>query len=133
MIAADVHSYRDLIAWQKAMDVVAMVYEQTCFLPPDERYGLCSQMRRSAVSIASNIAEGWGGNFGQEYVRFLRIARGSTFELETQVQICTRLDLPGDWTGVVVLCNEVGRIINGLITSVQRTIDKRDECRSPEP
>jgi four helix bundle protein len=114
-----VESYRDLVAWQKAINLVVFVYDETRHLPADERYGLTSQMRKCAVSIASNIAEGWGRESTDDYVRFLRTARGSIFELLTQVEICTRLGSPGDWPGVHKVADELGRIMHGLIRAVR--------------
>ena len=87
-----VQSYRDLIIWQKSIALVTMLYKATMQLPKEEMYGLTSQMRRSAVSIPSNIAEGFGRNSQLEFKRFLNIALGSLFELETQVEICKNLE-----------------------------------------
>ena len=78
---------RDLVVWQKAMELVAEIYNHTKSFPEDERYGLTLQLRRSAVSLPSNMAEGYGRNSTQDYVRFLRIANGSLFELQTQLEI----------------------------------------------
>ena len=85
------NAVKDLIAWQQAMDLVQMVYQFTSKLPKEELYGLTSQMRRSAVSIASNIAEGQGRNSKGEFYQFLGNARGSLEELRTQVLIAQRL------------------------------------------
>jgi four helix bundle protein len=124
MNAGEVTSYRDLIAWQKGMDLVCCAYHVTKSLPPEEKYGLTAQMRRSAVSIPSNVAEGWGRHFGADFIRHLQMARGSTFELSTQAEICNRLGFAGEWHRVVSACDEIGRVINGLITSVQRNLDQ---------
>ena len=80
-----------LRVWQSAMDLVIATYEKTNTFPKFELYGLAQQMRRAAVSIPSNIAEGYGRNSDVEFLRFLHIARGSLFELETQIQIAARL------------------------------------------
>ncbi|MBN2744771.1 MAG: four helix bundle protein [Marinilabiliaceae bacterium] len=80
-------TYRDLIAWQKSMVLVTMVYDVSRIFPKDEVYGLTNQMRRAAVSIPSNIAEGFGRNSKAELIRFSQIAMGSIFELQTQVEI----------------------------------------------
>ncbi len=77
-------SYQDLVAWQRSRVLVRLVYETTASLPADERFGLTSQMRRAAVSIMSNIAEGYGRGTPQDFGRFLRMSRASLFELETQ-------------------------------------------------
>src|SRR5262245_9388575 len=118
-VATEVNSYRDLIVWQKGMDLVCAVYEQTKLLPADERFGLVVQLRRCAVSIPSNIAEGWGRHQGAEYIRFLFIARGSTYELSSQAEICMRLGYAGDWDTILASCDETGRLLHGLIKSVQ--------------
>ena len=83
--------YRDLIVWQKGVDMVVGIYDVTRLLPDEEKWGLVSQMRRCAISIPSNIAEGYGRGATRDYSRFLKIAAGSCNELETQLEIC---DLP---------------------------------------
>jgi four helix bundle protein len=85
-------NYRDLIAWQKAMDLVVAVYRATEQFPKEEIYALTSQIRRAAVSIPSNIAEGQGRGTVNEFTHFLRIAHGSLRELETQLLIAQRLE-----------------------------------------
>lgn len=79
--------YRDLIVWQKSMELVRAVYALTKQLPKEEIFALSNQLRRAVVSIPSNIAEGYGRNSKQDYLRFLNIARGSKYEVETQHQI----------------------------------------------
>jgi four helix bundle protein len=86
-----IRSYKDLIIWQRGMDLVVSVYGKTAKLPSTEQFGLTAQMRRSAVSIPSNIAEGWGRQATGEYRRYLSFARGSLLELETQMLLCERL------------------------------------------
>src|SRR5687768_4659595 len=110
--------YRHLIAWQKSMDLAEAVYTQTAELPLEERYGLTSQMRRAAVSIPSNIAEGQGRRSSdEEFVRFLQIALGSLCELETQIELAVRLKLftDGQVASLRPATDEVGRVVNGLI------------------
>ncbi len=134
--AESVNSYTDLIAWQKAMDLVCMTYEMTQALPQDERFGLVIQMRRCSVSIPSNIAEGWGRRSSIDYLRFLRIACGSAHELATQAEVCRRLNMHGDWDCVIDHCCEVGRIINGLASSIRRKNNIAEppfKRRSPNP
>jgi len=114
--------YRDLVAWQKAMDLTERVYRQTADFPLEERYGLTSQMRRAATSIPSNIAEGQGRrSTDEEFVRFLRIALGSLCELETQLELSTRLKMTNaeQLSGLRSSAEEVGRLLNGLIRSKQ--------------
>ena len=112
--------YRDLIVWQKSMDLVKEIYLQTGKLPNCEMFGLTNQMRRAAVSIPSNIAEGYGRHSANEYVRFLNIARGSKNELETQLQICVMLGYlqHEDALAASALCKEVSRMINALLKTI---------------
>jgi four helix bundle protein len=86
-----IKTYRDLIIWQKSLALVTEIYKITRTFPKDETYGLTAQMRRCAVSIPSNIAEGYGRNSSSDYVRFLRIAMGSLYELQTQLEISLNL------------------------------------------
>jgi four helix bundle protein len=86
-------SYRDLIVWQKSVDLVTPVYQLTYKFPYEEKYGLTSQIKRSSISISSNIAEGYGRNYIKDYARFLQMARGSLFEMQTQFQIAVNLDV----------------------------------------
>ena len=88
-----IESYRDLDVWQLAMDIVVEIYRVTKMFPSDERFGLTSQLRRAAVSIPSNIAEGHSRLGAGEYRRFVSIARGSVGEVETQLAVAARLDL----------------------------------------
>ncbi len=120
--AGKVGSYRDLIAWQKAMDLLCRTYGTTAHLPTEERFGPRAEMRRSAVSIPSNIAEGWGRHTTPDYLRFLYVARGSECELSTQAEACLRLGYGGDWSGIFTDCDEFGRILNGLISSLRERI-----------
>ncbi len=86
-----IENYRDLLVWQKGMNIVESVYRLTHKLPTDERWGLNSQMRRAAVSVPANIAEGYGRQATGEYRHHLSIARGSLLELETHLLVCRRL------------------------------------------
>lgn len=113
-------NYKDLIAWQKAMDLVVEVYRTTTAFPSEERFGLTNQVRRAAVSVPSNIAEGQGRGPTQDFVRFLCVARGSLQEVETQLILATRLGyLPQErcdrMSDLVV---ELAKVINGLIRSI---------------
>ncbi|WP_405342902.1 four helix bundle protein [Ruminococcus sp.] len=87
-----IRNYRDLLVWQKAMDLVIEVYQLTNLLPREENYNLSSQMRRAVVSIPSNIAEGQQRKTTKELIHFLSIAKGSNAELQTQFLICIRLE-----------------------------------------
>jgi four helix bundle protein len=121
-------SYKDLFAWQKAMDLVTAIYRVTASFPKEEQFGLTSQLRRAAVSIPSNIAEGQGRLSEKEFRHFLGQARGSLMEVETQCQIALNLSyLSQDQTGEILkACAEVGRILNGLITSVAQSLSGSD-------
>jgi four helix bundle protein len=120
-------SYRDLIAWKKAMELVKRVYDVTDSLPQQEMYGLVSQLRRAAVSIPSNIAEGQAHYTNPEFVR-LRHARGSLAEIETQLLIAQergyiskeKLD------ELIRDTDELGRVISGLIASMTKTKGEKD-------
>src|ERR1041385_9222001 len=115
-----IRNYTDLIAWQKAMTLAEDVYKATQLLPREERYGLVSQMRRAAVSIPSNIAEGEGRGDDGNLLRSLRISYGSLRELETQAMLAQRLRLlkEADTRPLFDQCDEVGRILNGLMKTV---------------
>ena len=117
-------TYRDLIVWQKAMAAAKVVYEVTASFPNQETYGLTAQIRRSATSIPSNIAEGFGRRGAPEYVRFLLIARGSVFEIETQLQIACDVGFlcPEDHARLSELIDEVERMLESLIRSVRACV-----------
>jgi four helix bundle protein len=111
--------YRELIAWQKAMDLVTVVYETTSSFPNREMFGLTNQLRRAAVSVPSNIAEGQARQTTKEFLHFLSIAIGSLQEVETQMIIASRLDyLEETKVGrVLEASGEVSRLICGLRNS----------------
>jgi len=88
-----INSYKGLIVWQKSMKLVKLIYSATSSFPKEEQYGLVNQIRRAAVSIPSNIAEGYGRKSQKEYLRFYSIAYGSALELETQIIIAKELNL----------------------------------------
>lgn len=116
--------YRELIVWQKAMELVKSTYELTAKYPSTEAYGLTGQMRRAAVAIPSNIAEGQGRNSTKDFLRYISIAYGSLLELETQISISEMLGyLSGNETRFLLeKCAEVGRLVNGLRNSLERKI-----------
>ena len=120
-------SYRELVVWQKAIALVIDTYSITNDFPRDEIYGLTSQLRRSAVSVPSNIAEGQGRATKGEFIQFLCHARGSLFELETQIVIANALGYitPEAEERVTVQITEVARILNGLLTSLGASNRKR--------
>ena len=114
-------TYQDLRVWQLAMEMVFQVYRCTEGFPKQEIYGLTSQMRRSAVSVPSNIAEGKGRFSRKELVHYLFQARGSLLELETQILIARKLEYLDDFESkrLIALTSEVGRLLNGLVNSLQ--------------
>jgi len=118
-------SYRDLRIWHEAVELALVVYRATAGFPKHELYGLTSQIRRAAVSIPSNIAEGKGHHSDGDFRRFLLHARGSLLELQTQILIAQRLDYLTDEQAVMLTqtADDLGRGLNGLIQSV------RGECR----
>lgn len=121
MVGEPIRSYRDLIAWQKSFQLGLSVYRATRALPSEERFGLVSQLRRSAVSIASNIAEGYGRHGRPDYRRFLKIARGSLYEVDTQLLFATELTYltPDQYTPVKQELDEAERVLAGLIRAVE--------------
>src|SRR3989338_10859701 len=115
------NSYRDLIVWQKSIELVTEIYKITRKFPKEEIYGLTSQMRRCAVSISSNIAEGRNRGTKKDYVKFLRIAYGSGAELETQITICKRIEetKQQNYTTIDSLLNEVMKMLNSMIQKLK--------------
>ena len=111
-----VKNYRDLIAWQRAMDLVSGVYAMVRGLPDAENYGLAAQLRRSAVSVATNIAEGQGRKSDREFRRYISIAQGSLCEVETEILIATRLGYVSEEkvAPLMELSSETGRLLAGL-------------------
>jgi len=115
------NSYKDLIAWRKAMDLVTEIYRVTRTLPREEMYGLTNQLRRAAVSVPSNIAEGQARFSKKEFHHFLSHARGSSVEIETQITIAENLEYlsPQQTRPLLNQAAELGRVLNGLIASIK--------------
>ncbi len=113
-----IHSFKDLIVWQKSIALAKEVYGLTSELPKEELYGLSSQMKRSAISVASNIAEGYARNHRNEYRQFLSIAQGSVAELETQIVLMKELYDNIDTATAYALLNEVQRMLFSLSKSL---------------
>lgn len=111
------NSFRKLVVWQKSMELVTEVYRVVRLLPKEELYALSSQMRRAAVSIPSNIAEGRARNSNKEFIQFLSIARGSFAELQTQLLICVNLQYLAEEqiAKAMALSEEVGKMLNKFI------------------
>jgi four helix bundle protein len=125
-------SYRDLVAWQKAMNLVEKVYSITAFFPDTERFGLVAQLRRAAVSIPSALAEGRARGSTREFSRYVSIARGSLAEVETQLVIAERLGLVDREASTPLLaqCDEQGRVLRGLKKSLDNKISNREGRRT---
>jgi four helix bundle protein len=121
-----IQTYRDLEVWQRAMNLAEEVYQQTQSFPQEEIYGLTSQMRRAVVSVPANIAEGYGRIHRKEYIHHLSIARGSLWEVETMVQLAVRLKYLERESGLKLWerLQEVGRLLNGLLRSLESKGDK---------
>lgn len=113
--------YKNLLVWQKAMDLVCAIYEVTKILPDNEKYLLTDQMRRAAISIPSNIAEGQGRDSVNEFYRFLTISHGSLKELETQLLLCERLNYFDNEqvNAIMLLVAETGRLLGGLLSKLK--------------
>jgi len=116
---AAIRTFRDLIAWQKGKELCKGVYVLTRRMPEDERFGMTNQMRRAAVSIPSNIAEGHARQSRLDFLKFLRTARGSLAELMTQLEIAWELGLLPSDENLSLLLQEVDRVLQGLIRSLE--------------
>lgn len=122
---ARIRSYRDLVAWQEAMSLAKNVYRESSRLPKSEDYGLKQQVRRACVSVPSNIAEGYGRGSRRDYVSvsFLRRARGSLYEVETQILLAGELEYltPEQTDPLLAQADECSRVLNGLITALENS------------
>lgn len=118
--------YKDLIVWQKSMELARIIYRLTSRFPHDEVFGLTNQIRRVVVSIPSNIAEGFGRGSDREFIHFLRIAKGSAAEVETQILISEDLRYvsPGDAQAAQSLCDEIVRMLGTMIVKIGKRIGK---------
>ena len=105
--------------WRVAMQIIALTYQETRVLPSEERFGLTSQMQRTAVSMAANIAEGYGRGGRQEYIRFLLIARGAACELETQVLVCRQLQYQIATDEILTQLKRWYQLMNSLLKSLR--------------
>jgi four helix bundle protein len=116
-----IRTYQDLKVWQKGMVLAEACYELTSGFPKDELYGLTSQIRRAAVSIPANIAEGYGREYPREFIQFLRIAQGSLKELETHLLLAGRVDLAPltQIEPILEICNAISRMLRSFIRALQ--------------
>ena len=112
--------FYDLKVWEKSMNLVTEVYRIVKLLPSEERYALSDQMRRSAVSIPSNIAEGHGRYSSREFAQFLSIAKGSLYELTTQLMLCERIKYLDSQhiQPLLAICDEIDKMLSSLIRSI---------------
>ena len=122
-------SFKNLAAWQRAMELGVAICGESRAMPDSERFGLTNQMRRSAVSVASNIAEGWGRGTRPEFLRFLRVARGSLCELTTQPQLAVTLQMMDPHVSVMDLIAETDRVLQGLIRNIEQKEAADDDGR----
>jgi four helix bundle protein len=131
---AQIRTYRDLIVWQRAMGLAESGYLLSAEFPPDERFGLTSQLRRARVSVPSNIAEGHASEMRGLYLRHLRVAAGSLAEVQTQVMLATRFKFVTDQQAqtILSLSTSVAKLLNGLLRSLKRGRPKRDPDRRSE-
>jgi four helix bundle protein len=118
-VKTPVRSFRDLLVWQRGMELAELVYGVTASFPADERWGLVLQLRRAAVSVPSNIAEGFGRQSRPDYLRFLRTARGSLGEVETQIELAARLRFLSDPAPVQALAREAAIMLQSLIRKLE--------------
>jgi four helix bundle protein len=117
---AIVRTFRDLIAWQRSMELARAIYRETQAMPTTEQYGLTIQMRRAAISIPSNIAEGHGRQSRADFLKYLRISRGSLMELDTQLELATTMSLIPTSDATLALLRETDRILQALIRSLEQ-------------
>ena len=117
----EIRSYKDLLVWQRGMDLVELIYQLTKKLPASEQWGLISQMRSAAISIPSNIAEGYGRQSTGSYKHFLAISRGSLCDLETQVILCERLNYLGnaDTEKILDEINQINKMLTAMISKIK--------------
>lgn len=122
-----IKSYKELIVWQKAIELVKQIYMLTEVFPQNEMYGIISQMRRAAISIPSNIAEGYGRKSSKEYGQFYSISYGSALELETQLIIAKELNYikPSDFDKITSLLEEVLKMLNTMISKMKELNARR--------
>ena len=129
-----IFTYRDLEAWKQGMDLVEQCYRLTASFPKGEQYALTSQLRRAAISVPSNLAEGHCRRSTKAYANHVSIALGSHAELETCIELASRLGFigPTEKKNTIVVSDSVGRLLNGLYQSLERRLAARLEARPPD-
>jgi four helix bundle protein len=120
---AKLHSFRELLVWQKSMTLAERCYRMTRRFKRDDQLVLGHEIRKSCVSIPSNIAEGFGRHYTPEYIHHLRFSSGSSNELQTQVELSKRVEIVGSEEAAILIADaeEIGRMLHGLIGSLERT------------
>ncbi len=121
-----INSFKDLRTWQKSMSFIDEVYSLTKTFPSKEQFGLTSQLNRAAVSIACNIAEGWGRESKKSFIQFLRISKGSLFEVDTLLIISVNQKYLDDtkYKELSIQIDEIGKMINSFIFSIEKKLDE---------
>lgn len=121
METSKIKSYRELLIWQKSIQVVTNIYKLTRDFPKEELFGITSKMRRCAISIPSNIAEGFGRNSQGDFKRFLNISLGSTYELQTQIEISQNLEYLNteNYKYLMESCVELEKMMNSLVSKIK--------------
>lgn len=119
---SEVKTYKDLLIWQKGIEIVKETYLLCEEIPKDEIFGLQSQIKKSSISIPSNIAEGWGRNYTKNYLQFLKYSRGSLLELETQIIIAKELNFISteSFSKIQNLITEESKMLNAFIKSIDK-------------
>jgi four helix bundle protein len=120
-VGTDIKSYRDLLVWQQAMDLAVSCYKFSKKFPKEDLFGLTSQLRRSAASVAANIAEGHGRESSATFVQYLRISQGSLKETETHIILAGRLELGSkqELKQALASCEDIGKMLRSLIRAIQ--------------
>ncbi|WP_212895187.1 four helix bundle protein [Capnocytophaga canis] len=114
-----ISSYKELVVWQKSIALVKKVYALLRSFPEEERFGLTSQIRRSAISVPLNIAEGFGRGSSKSFLQFLYVSRGFLYELETQLYIAKDLNFISDNQEIENLISEIGKMLNSMIQKLK--------------
>ena len=119
---SDIQSHRDLVVWQKSMDLAVAAYRLTAKFPGEERYGMIGQIRRASASVPANIAEGYGRESPGAYAQQLRVSQGSLKEFETHLELAHRVGLVGgeEFQPLMSLADEIGRMLRSLIRAIER-------------
>ncbi len=126
-VAKPITDYRDLDVWNESMNLAADIYEMTRTFPREEQFGMVSQLRRASVSVAANIAEGYGRQQTKPFIQFLRISQGSLKEVETLVLLAQRVGLTTADTAdrMIIRCQRIGKMLVGLVRKLDAKVDQR--------